>query len=385
MKPRRRIAIITATRAEYGYTKRLMDLMKNDPEVELQLLVSGTHLLKEFGRTVDLIEADGFQVSARVEMIVAGDTPVSHARSVGLGISGFVQAFDMISPDIVVVSGDRSEMLAATIGAAYMTLPVAHIQAGEVSGNIDGVTRHAISRFANILFAANEDAARRLERMGEERARIHVTGAPMLDSVIHDHDPKLSLTELQEKLGMDLSKPTIVTMQHAETLASDGAYEQMLGTMGAIQKLQMQTIIINPNVDPGSLEIQKAIQRYEDLPYIRVFQNLERKVFLSVLTYAKVLIGNSSCGIIEAPALKVPVVNIGKRERGRLRAKNVIDAEHGEVTILAALQKALTPEFRASLQDCKSPYGDGQSSERVLEVLKTIPLDHSLLDKQITY
>ena len=380
---RRRIAIVTATRAEYGYTRRLMELMRDDPAVDLQLVVSGTHLLKEFGYTVELIQRDGFQVRTKVEMIVAGDTPVSHARSVAMGMTGFIQAFDMLAPDLVVVSGDRGEMLAAVISAAYMNLPIAHIQAGEVSGNIDGITRHAISRFAHLLFAANADAAKRLERMGEERWRIHATGAPMLDGVIHD--AKLSAEELQREIGVDVSKPTVVVMHHAETLASNGAYHQMVNILEAVRRLRLQSIIINPNVDPGSVEIQRAIQERQDAPSSRVFPNLERRVFLSVLTHAQALVGNSSCGIIEAPALKLPVVNVGERERGRLRSKNVIDVAHGVKPVLQGLQRALSPAFRASLRDCESPYGDGRSSERVLRVLKETPLDGRLLDKRLTY
>ena len=379
----RRIAIVTATRAEYGYTKRLMQLMRDDPAVDLQLVVSGTHLLKEFGYTVELIQRDGFQVRAKVEMVVAGDTPVSHARSIAMGMTGFIQAFDMLAPDIVVVSGDRGEMLAATVSAAYMNLPIAHIQAGEVSGNIDGVTRHAVSRFAHVLFAANEDAGKRLERMGEERSRIVVTGAPMLDGVLHD--PKLSVDELHEAIGMDLSKPTVVVMQHAETLASNGAYHQMTAILEAVRRLTLQAIIINPNVDPGSIEIQRAIQECRGLSSSRVFPNLERRVFLSVLAHARALIGNSSCGIIEAPALKLPVVNIGDRERGRLRSKNVIDVSHGVDSVLQGLRRALSAKFRMSLRDCRSPYGDGRSSERVLQVLKKVVLDQRLLDKRLTY
>ena len=381
---RRRIAVITATRAEYGYTKRLMNLMQEDPEVELQLVVSGTHLLKEFGYTVKLIKQDGFTVNAEVLMHIGGDSPNSHARSVGLGVSGFGQVFQMLSPDIVVVSGDRSEMLAATISAAYMNIPVAHIQAGELSGNIDGVTRHAISRFAHILFAANEDAGKRLERMGEQRWRIHVTGAPMLDSVLHD--PKLNPATLKRKIGLDLSKPTIMVIQHAETLEHDGTYHQMLGTLEAIRRTKMQVVIINPNNDPGSFEIQRAIQHVKkELPASWVFENLERGVFLSALTHAKALVGNSSCGIIEAPALKLPVVNVGDRERGRFRARNIIDVEYGMESVSRGLQKALSPGFKASLRDCRSSYGDGRSSERVLKILKETALNQPLLDKQLAY
>lgn len=380
---KRRIAVITATRAEYGYTKRLMQLMREAPAVELQLIVSGMHLLKEFGSTADLIASDGFEVRAKVEMVVAGDRPITHARSIGLGMSGFIQAFDMLRPDLVVVSGDRAEMLAATVSAAYMNLPVAHIQAGEVSGNIDGVTRHAISRFAHLLFAANEDARQRLERMGEEPWRIIVSGAPMLDSVLRD--PRLSLRELSGVIGLDLSKPTIVVMQHAETLGPDGAYRQMADLLEAVRRTGLQAVIITPNVDPGSLEIQRAIRRFDGSASTRVFPNLERQAFLSLLSQAAALVGNSSCGIIEAPALKVPVVNIGARERGRLRADNVIDVAHGVEPVLSGLRKALSRGFRASLRHCRSPYGTGRSSERILRVLTRIPLNQRLLDKHLTY
>ncbi|MBI2094020.1 MAG: UDP-N-acetylglucosamine 2-epimerase (hydrolyzing) [Candidatus Omnitrophica bacterium] len=383
MTQRRRVAIVTATRAEYGYTKRLMELMRNDPLLELQLIVSGTHLLKEFGYTVNLIEQDGFPIAAKVSMIVSGDTAVSHAQSVAVGMTGFIQAFDMLQPDLVLVSGDRGEMLAATVSAAYMNLPVGHIQAGEISGNIDGITRHAISRFAHLLFTANTDAASRLERMGEEKKRIFVTGAPMLDGVIHE--PKLGQTELSATIGLDFSKPTAVVLFHGETLSANGSYQHMISLLQALQQLSLQALIINPNVDPGSVEIQRAIQDCEGRLVSCVAPNLERRVFLSALTHAAVLVGNSSCGIIEAPALQLPTVNIGNRERGRLRTRNVIDVEHGVESIAKGVQQALDPKFKASLTDCVSPYGDGRSSERILKIIKEISLSQELLDKRLAY
>ena len=381
---KRRIAIIASSRATYGYKRKVINLINKSHRLELQLIVTGMHLLKEYGYSVKDIETDGFPIAAKVEMMVGGDTPSAWAKSIGVEIQNLAQVFSMLRPDIVLVTGDRAEMFAATATAAYMNIPVAHIQAGDVSGHIDGSARHAITKLSHVHFPSCEDSAKRVEKMGEEKWRIFNVGAPQLDAIIHD--PKLSKEELNEKLGIDLNPPTILVLQHPVLVENDKSYKHMKQTMGAIAELKIQTLIIYPNVDSGGAEIIRAIKEYENLPFIHTFRNIERQIFISLLKEVSVIIGNSSCGILEAPSFKLPAVNIGNRQRGRMQASNVFNVPHERIEIANAINKALFDnDFKKDLKNCINPYGDGRSSERIVKILEEIELNEQLLDKKIVY
>ena len=381
---KRKIAVIASSRATYGYKQKIIGLINKSPRSELQLIVTGMHLLKEYGLSVREIEADGYPIAARVEMSIAGDSPSAWAKSLGVEIQSLAQVFSMLKPDIVLITGDRAEMLAASVTAAFMNIPIAHIQSGDLSGHIDGSSRHAITKFSHIHFPSCEDSAQRLLKMGEESFRIFNVGAPQLDAIIHD--PKYSRRELGEKLGINFNNPTVLVMQHPVLVEIDKAYRQMKETIEAIAELKLQSIVIYPNVDSGGLEIIRAITEYERMPFIHTYKNLERKVFISLLKHSSVIIGNSSCGILEAPSFKLPTINIGNRQRGRMQAINVINVTHNRKKILAALKTALHDNaFKQRLKNCVSPYGDGRSSQRIVNILETIKLDERLLDKKITY
>lgn len=381
---KRRIAIIASSRATYGYKRKVINLINKSDRLELQLIVTGMHLLKEYGYSVKDIEADGFPIAAKVEMMVGGDTPSAWAKSVGVEIQNLAQVFSMLGPDIVLVTGDRAEMFAAAITASYMNIPVAHIQAGDVSGHIDGSARHAITKLSHIHFPSCEDSAKRVEKMGEERWRIFNVGAPQLDAIIHD--PKLSKKELNVKLGVDLNQPTILVLQHPILVENDKSYDQMKQTMEVIAELKIQTLVVYPNVDSGGAEIIRAIKEYENLPFIYTFRNVERQIFISLLKAVSVIVGNSSCGILEAPSFKLPAVNIGNRQRGRMQANNVINVPHKRGEIANAINKALFDnDFKKELRNCINPYGDGKSSGRIVKVLEDIELNEQLLDKKIVY
>lgn len=381
---KRKIAVITGTRATYGYSKRLMKLMEKSKKLELKLIVTGMHLLKEYGLSVNEIIRDGLPITARVDMAVGGDTGSAWAKSLGVEIEGIAQVFSMVKPDLVLVSGDRGEMLAATLAAVYMNLPVAHLQSGDVSGHIDGSARHAITKLCHIHFPACDDSARRVEKLGEEKWRIHNVGAPQLDEVVQG--AKLSKGELEKKLAIDLSTPTLLVIQHPVLIEIGEARAQMIETMEAVKALGYQTLVIYPNVDAGGEEIIKVIKEYEKLPFVHSFRNIDRLVFLSLLEHISVLIGNSSCGILEAPSFRLPAINIGERQRGRMRACNVIDVKPDGQQIIKAVNKAMTDKkFRESLSKCVNPYGDGHSSERIVKILEEVELGASLLDKKITY
>lgn len=381
---KRVIAIITGSRATYGYTKRLMQLIRESPAFELRVVVTGMHLLKQFGASVNEIERDGQPIAARVDMVVGGDSPTAWAKSLGLEIISLAQTFDTMKPDLVVVEGDRGEMLAATITAAYMNIPVAHIQAGDVTGHIDDAARHAITKLCHLHLASCEESARRLARMGEEPWRIHTVGAPQLDAVVRDR--RLSREEVAKRFKLDLKEPALLVLQHPVLVELDQVRAQMVETMEAVKATRLQAVVVYPNVDAGGEEIINVVRGYES-PRIQAHRNLDRPEFLSLLPVVSALVGNSSCGILEAPSFKLPAVNIGNRERGRTRASNVIDVpEHDRAKIQAAITRALKDqEYRRSLEGCVNPYGDGHSSERICKILEEVELGPRLLDKRITF
>ena len=380
----RKIAVLTGARATYGYNRRIMRLIHESDHLELAVIVTGMHLLKEYGLTVQEVVREGLPIAARADMMLGGDTPTAWAKSLGVCVQSLAQVFDMIQADMLLVTGDRGEMLAATMTAAYMNIPVAHLQSGDLSGHIDGSARHAITKLAHIHFPACEDSAKRVERMGEESWRIFNVGAPQLDEVIHGQ--RIDPPALAGMLGLTLDAPILVVVQHPVLAEVDRTQDQMLETMEAIKSVGIQTVLIYPNVDAAGQDIIDVIRRYEDITYVRLFRNLDRHVFISLLAVASVIVGNSSCGILEAPSFKLAAVNVGNRQRGRMQASNVINVPHDRKQIADAIRMALWDKpFRALLDQCVNPYGDGRSSERVVKILAEVPIDQRLLDKQMTY
>ena len=381
---KRNIAVVSEARATYGYIRRLMQLIQRSERLELQLIVTGMHLLKEYGFSVDEIMRDGFTPAARVDMYVGGDSPTAWSKSLGVEMQGLAQVFDMLKPDLVLVAGDRAEILAATVTAAYMNIPVAHIQSGDLSGHIDGSARHAITKLAHVHLPSCEDSAERVRKLGEEPWRIFNVGAPQLDDVIHGK--KLGRDELARMVTFDFSKPVLLVIQHPVLAEVHLARKQMEETMAAVGDSGHQAVVIYPNVDAAGREIISVIEQYRDRPTIRAFRNLDREVFLSLLGAVSVLIGNSSVGILEAPSFKLPALDIGSRQTGRMRACNVITVpEFDRKIIRQAIDRALHDRaYRAELETCINPYGDGNSSERICRILEDIDLSR-LLNKHMTY
>ena len=284
---------------------------------------------------------------------------------------------------MVLLAGDRGEQLVAAIVGAHLYLPVAHIQAGEVSGNIDGVSRHAITKFAHLHFAANKDAARRVLRMGEEKRRIHTVGAPMLDELVAGFvTPK---KDIYRKFNLIPGKPVMLIAEHSVTEEFNDTARHIRETMEAVKRFpEFQKVIILNNSDAGSTTLRRVIMEHKD-DTMQVFPNVKRQDYAGLMRVAKVLVGNSSSGLIEAPTFKLPAVNIGNRERGRLCGTNVIHAPHERGAIERAVKKALSPAFRKRVQTCVNPYGDGKSSKRITDILERVPIDDTLLIKRITY
>jgi len=382
----RKIAVVTGTRAEYGVMKPVLKAIKANPELKLLLVVTGMHLSHEFGYTVNDIEKDGFNITAKVEMLSNSDTPEAMAESIGRGIIGMAQTWEQSRPDIVLVLGDRSEPLAAAIAGAYMNIPVAHIHGGDActGGNIDDSTRNAITKFAHIHFPATQKSAERIIKMGEEEWRIHMVGSPALDVILNE--PLLSREVLTERFGLNLAELLILLVQHPVTTQVDEATNQMRETLEAIVELNYPTVLIYPNSDAGGRRMIEVIKEYEGHPFIKTFKSLPRKEYLSLVKIASVMVGNSSSGIIDAPSFGLPAVNIGIRQEGRERGNNVIDVGHNKQEIVKGIEKALTDkEFLNEVKKCESPYGDGKASQRITEILSKVEITPELIQKKITY
>jgi len=380
----RKIALITGSRGEYGYIRPIIREIESDPDLDYALIVTNLHLLSDFGFSVDEIERDGLKISDRIYMALDGYTPASMSKSLGIFLVSVTDSLIRLRPEFVLLAGDRGEQLMTAIAAAHMNIPVAHIQAGELSGNIDGMTRHAISRFAHIHFASSEDAAERLRRMGEQEFRIHLTGAPQLDELINGDFARPQ--EISGLFRLDLKRPVILFVQHPVTEEYEQTVAQIQETLEAVCSLGFQTIAIFPNNDAGNMEIRRLLERYQR-PFMRVERNVPRYIFAGLMNVAHVMVGNSSSGLIEAPCFKLPAVNVGTRQRGRQRGNNVIDVGSNRHEIKAAIERALSPEFRENLEaNYENPYrGDGQVSRRIVQLLKTVPITEDLLKKQITY
>jgi GDP/UDP-N,N'-diacetylbacillosamine 2-epimerase (hydrolysing) len=380
---KRKVLIVTGSRGEYGYIRPIIRLMNKSTLLEPKVLVTNMHMLPEYGNSIKELEKDGIPVEHRIYMALAGYTNVTMAKSLGVFMLSFTDIINDRAPDMILLSGDRGEQLVAAIVGAHMNIPVAHIQAGELSGNVDGMSRHAITRFAHIHFAANEDAALRLTKMGEQPFRVFKVGAPQIDEFIQGKiEPKEIVAK---KFSLNLKKPVILVVQHPVTEQAAFAEQQMTATMKAVLSLGYQAVVIYPNNDAGSVAIQKCIQQSRNIN-IRVERNVSREMYAGLMNVADVLIGNSSSGILEAPSFELPAVNIGRRQEGRFQGKNVINVrEHDPVEIASAVNKALTQEFRDSLKNMDNPYGDGHSSERIVSILENLKIDEKLLFKQITY
>ena len=380
----RKIAVVTGTRAEYGYLKPLMTAIENDGGLELMPVITGMHLLPDFGNTYKLVEKD-FPRSVKINMPLQGDTLKDMALYLSLGVKNFAEFFDKNPPSIVVVLGDRSESLAASLAALYLNIPIAHINGGDVTGTtIDESIRHAITKISHIHLVHTKSNAERVKKMGEDKKRIFVTGALTLDTIMHT---KLkSKTELFKKYNLDLNKKTFLAIQHPTTTLKDRGSSQLKELFLALDNLKEQTILIYPNCDAGGKKFIDLINKYSKKKFIHGFKNIEYEDYLGLIKSSDLMIGNSSSGIIEAPSFKIPVINIGSRQQGRERSDNIIDVEPKKDKILSAIHFALNDKkFAKKANSTKNKFGNGDATKKIIKVLKTIPLDEKLIQKQITY
>lgn len=380
----RKIAVVTGTRAEYGYLKPLMDEIKKDSKLTLVPVITGMHLLPKFGNTKKVVVND-FPDAFEVSMKLSGGTKKDMAEYLSSGISNFTKFFSFNRPDILVVLGDRTEPLAAAIAALYLNIPIAHINGGDVSGTtIDESIRHAITKISHIHLVHTNKNAKRVERLGEGKNRIFVVGALTLDTILKESLP--SKKEVFKKYNLNPDCTTILAIQHPITTLNDNGYSQLKELLSALDTLKEQTILLYPNCDAGGQDFINLIKKYENKKYLKTFENISHKDYLSIMKYSNLMVGNSSSGIIESPSFCIPAINIGTRQQGRDRSQNIIDVQPKKQKILDAINYALYDKsYKSKLKNCKNRFGDGKASQKIVKILKEIELDEKLIQKQITY
>lgn len=378
----RRIAVVTVGRSDFGIYLPVLELLREDPTVELQLMVGGAHLAPQFGWTVSEIEAHGFQIAHRVDALLAADTPEAISKSMGLGMIGFSQAYAHLRPDILVVLGDRFEMHAAAAAAVPFRIPTAHLHGGEITaGAIDDAFRHAITKYSHLHFVATAEYRRRVIQLGEEPWRVVVSGAPGLDRL--KTVGLLSREALQERLGIALDQPPLLVTYHPVTLQYEQTPWQIEQLLAALQQRSEPIILSKPNADTSGQIIIRRLEEFAGRrPNALLFDNLGTQGYFSLMQHAAAMVGNSSSGIIEAASFELPVVNIGIRQQGRTRAANVIDVGNSRREIEAGIDRAVDPAFRSALRGLQNPYGSGGAAEIIVDRLKSVQINDSLIVKQ---
>lgn len=373
----RKICVVTGTRAEYGLLSRLMSEIQHSEILQLQVIACAAHLSPKHGMTINQIIADGFQVDARVEMLEEGDSEAAMVKSVAKGLVGFADALQQLKPDVVVMLGDRYEMLAAAQAALLMNIPIAHIHGGELTfGAVDESIRHAITKMASLHFTAAEPYRQRVIQMGEQPDRVFNVGAPGLD-LIH-HLTLLTRQQLEVDLNMSLNSPLFLITYHPVTWGTAAGIEALQNLFSALADFPQATLIWTaPNADAQGEAMHQIIKQWVQTSSLNVqlFASLGSLRYLSVMALADVVIGNSSSGIIEAPALGTATVNIGSRQDGRLRAPSIIDCTESYAAIQQAINVAMTEGFQMSAAKKVSVYGAGNSAQMMTQVLANIELD----------
>jgi len=373
----RTVCIITGSRADYGLLRWVMKEVHRDHDLKLQVIASGMHLSPEFGLTYRDIEADGFVIDRKLEMLTSSDSASGVTKSIGLGVIAFADAFNQLQPDIVLLLGDRFEIFSAATAALVAGLPIAHLHGGEVTeGAFDEALRHAITKMSHLHFVAAEPYRRRVLQMGESPENVFLCGGLGVDNI--RKTPILSRIELESSIDFRLGKRNLLVTFHPVTLEPDTTPIQMGELLRALDSFRdIHLILTMPNADTGGRELITMIEQFvATRPNARAYKSLGQLRYLSCMAHVDGVIGNSSSGLTEAPSLKKGSVNIGNRQRGRLKARSVIDCEPSFTSILAAIETLYSPSFQASLKDLESPYGNGGASEKIVDVLKSYDLDN---------
>ncbi len=395
---KRKICVLTGKRGGFGALIPTMELIEKDPALELSVIATDMHLSDKFGKTITEVEqwvnpvrkpgqgvrSNGVNRVFYAPMDQEDDHPVSRAKALSTCMNGISNILDSLKPDILLVVGDRGEVVAAVLVALHFGIPVAHIQGGDISGNIDEMMRHAVTKMSHIHFASTEESAGRIKKMGEEDWRIHVVGDSHIDMIAQNRytDGK----EARRLYDIADEEPFALVLVHPETIDFENSYANMQTLLKTITGNGLRMLIVYPCSDHGHQGILDAIAQYEGHQGVSTHKNIEAVNFWGLMSEALVLIGNSSAGLIEAPYFNLPVINLGERQTGRQRWINVIDCPFDSGAIKQAMDKALSQEFRKNLEAGKNkPFGDGDSCSKMVEVLKTVKIDKRLIEKRMTY
>lgn len=387
MRRLKKILAVTGIRSEYFILQPIFDELIKRNDLQLKVVVTGTHLSPTFGNTYKIIENDGYDI-IKLETLLSADTLSGRSKSIGVQIMGLTDIVIRENPDWLLVLGDREESISTATVGSYMNIPIAHVCGGDrVVGNIDDSVRHAVTKLAHLHFPTTKENGERILMLGEEPWRVHMTGNPALDSIRKQAD--LSYDYINKKLGTNLTsdRPFILLIKHPLSSEIEEAGEQMRVTLDAVAELGYETIITYPNSDSGSFDMIKVIDEFTSkYDFIKAYKTLARDVFVNLQRKASLLLGNSSSGLLEAPFLKLPVVNVGNRQKQRQHAENILFVPHNKDLIKEAVIKAINDkEFKNVCKNCSNPYGDGYSGERIANIIAETEINKELLNKQIVY
>lgn len=382
MSARRKICVVTGTRAEYGLLRRLIGLIKTSAEFELQLIATGSHLSKKYGETYKEVESDGFSIDRKIDLVLVSDTPVGLAKSTSLGILGFADSFDSLKPDLILVLGDRFEILSAVVAAMFARIPIAHLHGGELTeGLIDEAIRHSITKFSHLHFVANDDYRNRVIQLGENPDTVFNVGGLGVDAI--KNIKLLDKSELEDSLGIKFRKKNLLVTFHPVTLEKETSLTQMNELFSGLSDLKETGLIFTmPNSDTDSQAIYGAIETFisnNDNAY--AFTSLGQLRYLSCIAQVDAVVGNSSSGLAEVPTFKKPTINIGDRQKGRLQCESVLNCKPLKEEIRLAIEYSYSPVFRQKILNVVNPYGDGGSAERIINILRIVEYG-SLIKKE---
>jgi GDP/UDP-N,N'-diacetylbacillosamine 2-epimerase (hydrolysing) len=372
----RKVCVVTGTRAEYGLLRWVMEGIRETPGLILQVVATGMHLSPEFGLTYREIEGDGFTIDRKVDMRLESDSPAGIARSMGLGMIGFGEALETLRPDLLLMLGDRFEILPAAAAAMVARIPIAHVHGGEATeGAIDEAIRHSITKMAHLHFVAAEEYRARVIQLGEHPDRVFLVGGLGVESI--RRLPLLDRPELEASLGFKFGRKNLLVTFHPATLEVHTAATQVGELLGALGDLRDTHLVFTmPNADTDGRAVSRMIEEFvRSRESARAFASLGQVRYLSCMRHVDGVVGNSSSGLLEAPAFPKGAVNIGDRQRGRLKASSVIDCDPEKGAILRALETLYSPEFQSNLRHMRNPYGDGEASRRIVETISRFPLD----------
>jgi UDP-N-acetylglucosamine 2-epimerase (non-hydrolysing)/GDP/UDP-N,N'-diacetylbacillosamine 2-epimerase (hydrolysing) len=377
---KRKIAVVTSSRADYSHLYWVLVELSKLSNLELAVVTMGPHLSWEFGSTSEDLVHDGFAAAVNIECLLSSDTDVGMAKTIGVATLGLADYLGKTRPDLLLLIADRYEMLAPASVAVALRIPIAHIEGGDVSlGAIDEAVRNALTKLSHVHLTTTERSRRRVIGMGEEPWRAHVVGSPSLDHITKG--ALLGREEVERRLNISLDQTTLAIIYHPVTLCRDTLCEAD-ELFAALADLPQKLLFIGPNADAGSRELLQRITAFaERKSNVRFIPTIDHRTYLSLLPFLSLLIGNSSSGIMEAASFKLPAVNIGMRQSGRERARNVVDCTAERGAIARAIRRAIADTFKTSLDDLKNPYGDGHTAEKIAEILSTVDLSASLLAK----